>query len=69
MRVLVVGGFGDVGRSVLAELARAGHTVRCLDIRTAATLVAAARLRGKKEPGDENEAVPKRGGRKGGPKS
>jgi large subunit ribosomal protein L17 len=29
---------------------------------------AAARLRGKKEPGDENEAVPKRGGGKG-PKS
>jgi large subunit ribosomal protein L17 len=30
---------------------------------------AAARLRGKKEPGVENEAVPKRGGGKGGPKS
>src|ERR1700733_12087017 len=30
---------------------------------------AAARLRGKREPGDENEAVPKRRGGKGGPKS
>jgi large subunit ribosomal protein L17 len=30
---------------------------------------AAARLRGKKEPGDENEAVPKRGGGKSGRKS
>jgi large subunit ribosomal protein L17 len=30
---------------------------------------AAARLRGKKEPGAENEAVPKRGGGKGGPKA
>ena len=47
MRVLVTGGFGDVGKSVLAELVSAGHTVRCLDVRNAATLLTAARLHGR----------------------
>jgi nucleoside-diphosphate-sugar epimerase len=45
MRVLVLGGLGDVGRAVLKQLARSGHTVRCLDLRTPRNVGAARRFR------------------------
>src|SRR3954468_455093 len=47
MRVLVIGGLGDVGASLLRELAAAGHAVRCLEVRNAATLLTALRIRGQ----------------------
>jgi nucleoside-diphosphate-sugar epimerase len=46
MRVLVIGGLGDVGPSVLRELVRGGHRIRSFDRRSIANLLAAGRLRG-----------------------
>jgi nucleoside-diphosphate-sugar epimerase len=37
MRVLVTGGFGNIGSHLVAELCRRGHEVRVLDRRTVAT--------------------------------
>lgn len=44
MNVLVTGAFGNVGRSVLAELLAQGHRVRAFDLRTRASLRAARGL-------------------------
>ncbi len=49
MNVLLTGAFGNVGQSVLEELLRRGHAVRCFDLPTRANRRAAGRLAGRAE--------------------
>ena len=47
MKVLVTGGFGNVGRSCLTKLREQGHQVRCFDIRTKGNERNARRFKGQ----------------------
>ncbi len=44
MKVLITGGLGNVGASAVEELARRGHHVRCLDLKTPPNVRKARRL-------------------------
>lgn len=44
MKVLITGGLGNVGASAVEELARRGHHVRCLDLKTRPNVRKARRL-------------------------
>ena len=44
MKVVITGPFGNVGHSLLRELAGRGHDVRCFDLPTASNRKAAKRL-------------------------
>jgi UDP-glucose 4-epimerase len=44
MKILITGGLGNVGASAVEELARRGHHVRCLDLKTRPNVRKARRL-------------------------
>lgn len=49
MKVLLTGGFGNIGFNTLQELLRQGHEVRCFDLATPANRKKAEQLAGKAE--------------------
>jgi len=49
MKVLLTGGFGNIGFETLQELLRQGHEVRCFDLKTPGTQKKAEQLAGKAE--------------------
>jgi nucleoside-diphosphate-sugar epimerase len=57
LRVLVTGGFGNVGSHVVAELVRRGHAVRVLELRTRRTERMARAMRSVRRGPDGVEVV------------
>jgi nucleoside-diphosphate-sugar epimerase len=49
MKVLLTGGFGNIGQHTIAQLLKKGHKVRCLDLDTKANRQKARKLKGKVE--------------------
>ena len=49
MKVLLTGGFGNIGQHTINELLKKGHQVRCLDMDTKANRHKAGKLKGKVE--------------------
>jgi len=49
MNILITGAFGNIGSHCVDEALRRGHTVRCLELRTARTEQAARRFAGQAE--------------------
>jgi len=49
MKVLLTGAFGNIGMSVMAELLRHGHQVRCFDLKTKANIRTARRIKREAE--------------------
>ena len=47
MKVLLTGGFGNIGHETIRHLLRKGHQVRCLDLDTRANRRAAREFRGE----------------------
>jgi len=49
MKVLLTGGFGNIGQHTIHELLKKGHQVRCLDLDTTANRQKARKLKGQVE--------------------